>query len=135
MLQIKDLTEQDTEKIEKGLEAYDDAHMPARLQGGVQIGAYVDGILAGGVNACMTAFRILYVSTVFVESEYRGRGIGRALMEETERRARQLGASLIRLDTFDWQGKAFYQALGYEVVGQYESREDGFSEFFFLKRL
>ena len=42
---------------------------------------------------------------------------------------------MIRLDTFDWQGQDFYRALGYETVGQYENAEDGFSEYFFLKRL
>ena len=42
---------------------------------------------------------------------------------------------MIRLDTFDWQGKAFYEALGYEIIGQYENTADGFSEYFFLKWL
>ena len=59
----------------------------------------------------------------------------KALMAELEQRARAMGANMIRLDTFDWQGKAFYEALGYEIVGSYENRQDGFSEYFFLKRL
>lgn len=61
--------------------------------------------------------------------------LGKKVMNEVERRAKLLGANMIRLDTFDWQGKEFYEALGYENVGSYENKEDRFSEFFFVKRL
>ena len=56
-------------------------------------------------------------------------------MREMEKRAKALGANMIRLDTFDWQGKEFYEALGYQQVGHYTNEEDGFSEYFFLKRI
>ena len=56
-------------------------------------------------------------------------------MTALEHRAKALGANMIRLDTFDWQGKSFYESLGYEIVGKYENAEDGFTEYFFLKRL
>lgn len=83
----------------------------------------------------MTAFKILYVSTLFVDKKYRRHGLGRALMEEVEKRAIALGANMIRLDTFNWQGKEFYESIGYEQVGCYKNEQDGFSEHFFLKRL
>ena len=57
------------------------------------------------------------------------------LMEEMERRARDMGVNTIRLDTFSWQGKEFYEALHYEVVGCYENKADGYAEYFFVKRL
>ncbi|MDM8312746.1 GNAT family N-acetyltransferase [Clostridium cadaveris] len=78
---------------------------------------------------------MLYVSTVFVDEKYRNKKIGTLLMNEIERRAKLLGANIIRLDTFNWQGREFYTSIGYEEVGSYESVEDGFSEYFFLKRL
>ena len=56
-------------------------------------------------------------------------------MAETEARAKELGADTVRVDTFDWQGKEFYEALGYRTVGSYENTEDGYSEYFFLKRI
>lgn len=40
---------------------------------------------------------------------------------------------MIRLDTFDFQGREFYRALGYEEIGHYENALDSFSESFFLK--
>jgi len=75
------------------------------------------------------------VSTVFVDENYRSNKIGTLLMNEVEKRANLLGANMIRLDTFDWQGRDFYRSLGYEEVGSYENKIDGFSEYFFLKRL
>lgn len=46
-----------------------------------------------------------------------------------------MGVNTIRLDTFSWQGKEFYEALCYEVVGCYENKVDGYAEYFFIKRL
>jgi len=83
----------------------------------------------------MTAFKILYVSTVFVDEGYRRKGYGKKLILEMERRAKKLGANTIRLDTFGYQGKDFYIAMGYEQVGFYCNDEDGFEEYFFLKRI
>ena len=83
----------------------------------------------------MTGFRILYVSTVFVDEDYRKNKIGTLLMNEIEKRAKLMGANMIRLDTFNWQGRDFYRSIGYEEVGSYDNKVDGFSEHFFLKRL
>jgi ribosomal protein S18 acetylase RimI-like enzyme len=72
---------------------------------------------------------------MFVDERYRRKGYGTRLMREMERRAAEMGATLIRLDTFDWQGKDFYEALGYEIVGSYENVPEGYAEYFFVKRL
>lgn len=52
-----------------------------------------------------------------------------------EKRAKKMGVNTIRLDKFSWQGKEFYEALNYEVVGSYENTIDGYAEYFFLKRI
>lgn len=56
-------------------------------------------------------------------------------MENVENRARQLGANLIRADTFNFQGEDFYRKLGFTQIGEYKSETDGFSEHFFIKLL
>lgn len=134
-MKIIELSEEQVGEIERRLDAFDEGFIPHRLDGVVQIGIEEDGRLVAGLDACMTAFRILYVSTFFVDEACRRKGYGTRLIREMEKRAVALGANLIRLDTFDFQGKAFYEAMGYEVVGSYESREDGYSEYFFIKRL
>lgn len=134
-MKIIPLTEEQTEYIEEQLDEYDRRHMPRVPDGAVRIGIEENGKLIAGLDACITAFRILYVSTVFVEEAYRRKGCGRRLMAAMEDRARAMGVNTIRLDTFDWQGKEFYESLGYTLAGSYRNEEDGYAEFFFLKRL
>lgn len=134
-MELIELTDQQAEALDDALSAYDDAHMPRPMAGSVRIGLAENGRVVAGLDGCVTSFRTLYVSTVFVAEEWRRRGLGRRLMAEMERRAEAMGVTVIRLDTFDWQGVAFYRALGYEEAGHYDAPEDGFSEHFFVKRL
>lgn len=134
-IEVINLNDEQVGDIESRLEKYDENHITYKVSGGISVGIMADGILIAGADGCMTAFRILYVSTVFVDEQYRGMGIGRRLMEAVEEKAAALGANMIRLDTFDWQGAKFYEKLGYERVGHYTNEIDGFSEYFYLKRL
>lgn len=133
--EIVDLSDDRIKALENALEEYDRAYITYKISGGISIGIMDGETLAAGLDACMTAFRILYVSTVYVDERYRRKGYGRLLMEEMEKRAKRLGANTIRLDTFSWQGKEFYLAMGYEQVGYYQNREDGYEEYFFMKRI
>ena len=132
---IIDLNQEQVEDIEERLEDFDESYITYKMDGEIQIGIEDNGKLVAGLDACITNFKILYVSTVFVDEGYRRKGLGARLMREMEKRAAAMGVNMIRLDTYDWQGKEFYEALGYECVGHYENKEDGFSEYFYLKRL
>ena len=132
---IIDLNQEQVEDIEERLEDFDESYITYKMDGEIQIGIEDDGKLVAGLDACITNFKILYVSTVFVDEEYRRKGLGARLMREMEKRAAAMGVNMIRLDTYDWQGKEFYETLGYECVGHYENKEDGFSEYFYLKRI
>lgn len=132
---IIDLNQEQVEDIEERLEDFDESYITYKMDGEIQIGIEDDGKLVAGLDACITNFKILYVSTVFVDEEYRRKGLGARLMREMEKRAAAMGVNMIRLDTNDWQGKEFYETLGYECVGHYDNKEDGFSEYFYLKKL
>ena len=134
-MEIIDLNEDQVEDIESRLSSFDENYITYKMDGCIQIGVEDDGKLIAGLDACITAFKILYVSTVFVDEEYRRKGIGALMIREMEKRALAMGANTIRLDTFNWQGKEFYEALDYQCVGQYDNTEDGYSEYFFLNRL
>lgn len=134
-MKIIDLNDEQLALIEEQLSAYDENYITYKLEGSIQIGIEEDGKVVAGLDACMTAFKILYVSTVFVEEGYRRKGYGRSLIREMEKRAKAMGANTVRLDTFSWQGKEFYEALGYKAVGHYENAEDGYEEYFFLKHI
>ena len=134
-MDIIDLNEDQVEDIEARLSSFDENYITYKMDGCIQIGIEDEGRLIAGLDACITAFKILYVSTVFVDEEYRRKGLGARLIHEMEKRAAALGVNTVRLDTFDWQGKAFYEALGYRCVGHYDNTGDGYSEYFFLKSI
>ena len=134
-MKFVELTEEQAEEIEERLEEYDQMHMPPAIEGTVRLGIEEDGRLIAGLDACITTFRILYVSTLFVDEAYRRKGYGRHLINAMEARARELGVNTVRLDTFDFQGKEFYEAMGYTLAGTYRNDEDSYAEYFFVKRL
>lgn len=134
-MKIITLTEEQVEDIENRLNTFDENYINYKMNGCIQIGIEEDRKLIAGLDACITAFKILYVSTVFVDEGYRRKGYGMQLICEMEKRAVEMGVNTIRLDTFSWQGKEFYETLGYEIVGSYENTVDGYAEYFFLKRL
>lgn len=134
-MKILELNEAQLETLEDRLSAFDEQFITYKMEGSIRLGIEEDGKIVAGLDACVTAFKILYVSTVFVEEAYRRKGYGKRLMEEMEGRARKMGVNLIRLDTFSWQGREFYEALGYEVAGSYENPADGYAEYFFIKRI
>ena len=134
-MKIIDLNDAQVEFVENKLSAFDETYITSKMEGSIQIGIEEDEKLVAGLDACITAFKILYVSTVFVEESYRRKGYGKILIEEMEKRAKEIGVNTIRLDTFSWQGKEFYESLNYEIVGSYENTTDGYAEYFFLKRI
>jgi GNAT superfamily N-acetyltransferase len=56
----------------------------------------------------------LYLEDLFVRSDHRGRGIGRALLGELEVRARALGCGRLEWSVLNWNQSAidFYQRFG-----------------------
>lgn len=132
---VIELNNSQVEDIENRLEQYDKKHITYDISGNIKIGVVDGDKLIAGADADMTAFKILYVSTVFVDEDYRNNKVGTKLMTEIEKQAKLLGANMIRLDTFNWQGRDFYRSIGYEEVGFYENKDDGFAEHFFLKRI
>lgn len=78
--------------------------------------AELDGVAVG--TAVVTAFEaVAWISMVLVEQEFRGRGVGKALMNRAIQVAEELGAKSIRLDATPL-GRPLYEALGF--VPQYE---------------
>ncbi len=78
--------------------------------------AELDGVAAG--TTVVTVFEaVAWISMVLVEREFRGRGMGKALMNSAVEVAEELGAKAIRLDATPL-GKPLYEALGF--APQYE---------------
>jgi len=103
--------------------------------GNIHLGVMVDGKLVAGVIGDMSEFWIMNIATLWVDEEYRRCGIAQRLMRELEKRAREQGAKVIRLDAFDAPSAAFYHSIGYEELGQFTLNDDSYTEHLFIKQL
>ena len=78
------------------------------------------------VPVCCGGFKSLpdgacEIKKMFVVTQARGRGVARALLVELERRARDLGYAVVRLDTGPRQPRAqrMYERAGYAAIPDY----------------
>lgn len=90
----------------------------------------------GEILGLLVAYRRrdnFHVETVAVSPIAQGRKIGRMLMDFAESRARDESLAAVELytNTVMTENLSFYEALGYEIVG--EGMEDGFRRIFFRK--
>lgn len=67
--------------------------------------------------------RSLFLEDLFVRKPFRGQGVGKALLCEVARIARQEGCHAIRMDILDWNESAikFYESLGGEYLQQWRN--------------
>ncbi len=101
--------------------------------------AYADGEPAGLAN-CFFGFStfaakpLINIHDVVVKSEYRGKGIGRALFAEIEQIAAQANACKVTLEVLSGNhpAKALYASLGY---GDYNLNPESGTALFWEKRV
>ncbi|HEY1881624.1 MAG TPA: GNAT family N-acetyltransferase [Candidatus Cybelea sp.] len=91
------------------------------------------GDVLGGITATVYCWRVLCIDVLWVNEEYRGKGLGSKLLEAVENEARRMGCALAHLDTFDFQAKRFYLKHGYEIFGELGDCPPGHKRFFFKK--
>lgn len=80
-----------------------------------------DGKIIAGIIARMYCWNVVYIDTLWVDSNYRREKLGTLLLESAEQQAVSNNVYLIHLDTFDFQAKEFYEKHGYEVFGQLDN--------------
>jgi GNAT superfamily N-acetyltransferase len=91
------------------------------------------GVVGGLVGA--TGWGWLYIESFAIPPDLRGAGWGRQLMAAAEAEARRRGCTGIRLDTYTFQARGFYERLGFAVVGQIEDCPPGQTRFSMTRRL
>ena len=126
---------EDIAQVRAGLRAFNEAAVgPAAIQ---PLALYVrDG--AGTIRAGLVgylAWRWLTIDLLWVEESLRGQGYGAALLREAERTAREAGCIAVRLDTFEFQARPFYEHHGYHVFAELEGYPAGTRQYFLTRTL
>lgn len=75
------------------------------------------------------------INKFWFSQEYRGKGIGGQLLAKAEESAKQMGATKALLTTYDFQARTFYEAKGYQVVGEVKDYPPGSSYYTMIKHL
>ena len=75
----------------------------------------------------------LHIDSLWTHEDYRGRGVGSALMRHIEEAARERGIVNIHLATTSFQALPFYLKLGYEVFGELPNKPIG-STWYYLRK-
>ena len=57
------------------------------------------------------------VDLLWVQEDYRSKGIGKKLVLKLEEFSKSKGCLYIQLDTFDFQARPFYEKMGFKCVG------------------
>lgn len=88
----------------------------------------------GGLEAIVEA-DYMYVSRLAVIESEKHKGIGSALMKSAEEKAKSLDLFAVILGTADFQAKAFYEKLGYQIYLTKENDPKGYDSYSMMKRL
>jgi GNAT superfamily N-acetyltransferase len=75
----------------------------------------------------------LSANLVWVEEPFRGCGIGKAVLQRAEEKARERGLTGVHLWTQTWQAPNFYRKLGYEQYAEFDNFPPGHKRLGFRK--
>ncbi len=128
-------TAEDMARVRAGLMAFNDSQAgPAQVD---RIAVYLrdsQDVIQGGLVGFM-AWQWLSVELLWVEASLRGRGHGSALLRQAEAIARDTGGVAVKLDTYEFQARPFYEKLGYEVFGVLEGYPSNTRTYYLRKSL
>ncbi len=84
-----------------------------------------DQEVIGGLLSGINYWGGLEIKILWVQEDMRHQGIASKLLKKVERKAKELGASISILDTFDFQAEEFYIKNGYSIFGKLENFPKG----------
>jgi ribosomal protein S18 acetylase RimI-like enzyme len=75
------------------------------------------------------------INDFWFSEECRGKGLGKLLLNKTEKLAKEKGATKALLTTFGFQARSFYEKRGFDVVGEIKDYPPGSSYYTVVKSL
>lgn len=91
--------------------------------------------VVAGVLAGINYWNGLEIKMLWVEKCFRKQGLGSKLLRHLEVTAKQKGAVMAMVDTFDFQAEDFYHKHNYQVIGVLEGFPKKHKRIYFSKAL
>lgn len=96
--------------------------------------AFDNGKLIGGAIGYIE-YNWYFLDLLYIDEEYRGQSIGTKLIKEIERFSKNEDLTGVRMETWNFQAKGFYEKNGYNVFAQIEDCPPGTVDYFLKKVL
>ena len=93
-----------------------------------------DGKIIGVITG-RAYYNEVHIGDRIIDREYRGKGIGKQLVEAVENAYKGKGYEKITLTTFGFQAPEFYKKLGYKVEFIREDRNPKLRKYFLAKSI
>lgn len=126
---------EDIAQVRAGLMAFNESAVgPAAI---TPVALYVrdaQDAIRGGLTGFL-AWGWLSVDLLWVDAALRGQGYGTQLLAQAEQVARDAACVAVRLDTYEFQARPFYERHGYVVWGVLEGYPAGRRTFHMRKSL
>ena len=130
-----DMTRDEAGFVQKKLVEFSDQFTPPRNYR--EIGVVLrdaQGKVSGGVVA-NTVWDWLQIGVLWLPEELRGQGHGHRLLKRVEVLGRANGCRHAKLDTFDFEARAFYESHGYVVRSHTANFPQGHTQYHLAKDL
>ena len=88
-----------------------------------------------GIISGHAYYNEVHISNLIINNEYRGKGLGRKLMEKVENHFKDKGYNHITVSTFKFQAPDFYKKLGYNIEFISNNENELLNKYYFKKKL
>lgn len=76
-----------------------------------------------------------FLDLLWLSKSCRGKNIGTDIIKTIEKFAKDKNLTGVRMETWDFQARGFYEKLGYSVYGKIDDCPPGATNYYLLKRL
>ena len=131
---VDSLSEELDQRMSEGFEAYEASQGINVNYKRFSVVLYNDKDIAYGVINAYTAFAEIYIDDIWVDSDCRGKGYGRKLLQALEEHFKGQGFNNINLCTSAFQAPEFYKKCGFKAEFTRENKINSkLSKTFFVK--
>ncbi|TFG06929.1 GNAT family N-acetyltransferase [Candidatus Thorarchaeota archaeon] len=130
-----DVTEENAKILHQGLHQHVVMHVGDGYKG-TKIKLVIrdqSGGFVGGLSAWTTLQNLIF-DYIWIEERFRGKGLGKILMLEMERIAKESGCTASQAYSFSFQSPGFFEKMGYKVLGISNGYPPPTTELYLIKK-